>query len=150
MANKNILDDIFGAEEKDVETFGDIVKMNQKDFAPREVLQLKKTANFTSATQKFLNITHGTHEENYVWHIRPAHPKRPWAVSTSRVIYAIGRVIHEHLPRDMMVDIFPPKVGWDIEEITVKANDAMSHWSVTQADLDKVTGQFFEVLNPLM
>lgn len=146
MADTNLLENLFAVEEKDVETFGDIIKMNQKPFSPNEILQIKKTANFQTSAQKLIVITHGWHEDCYVWHINPAHKKRPWAVSMNRVLYAIGKIVHDRLPHDMMVDIFPPKVGWDIEEVTVKANGAATHWSVSQADLDTVTGQFFEVL----
>ncbi len=152
MANHNILDDIFKAEEKDVETFADIVKINQKEFAPNEVLKLKKTNNFREDVQKRLNILHGTHERNYVWHIRVAHPKQDWAVSIERVVYAIGKILNEGIPHDILIDIFPPKVhyGVEVKEFTVKANNALDHWSLSSQDFDRITGQFFEVLDTLV
>lgn len=151
MADNNILDSIFKAKEKDTETFADIVKNHTKNsIAEEETIQLKKTGEFKEETQKFISIMHGYHEDNYVWHIRPSHKKKPWAVNMNRVLFAIGKVLSEYIPNDVIIDLIMPNEQWEIEEITVKANGAMTHWAISDETLQRVTGQMFEVLNTLV
>jgi hypothetical protein len=151
MADSNLLDSIFSAKDDDVETFADVMKAaSGKNITEQESIRLKKTSNMHTETQRLISIMHGTHEDNYVWHIRPAHKKRPWAVDLNRVLFGIGKVLNEYVPNDVLIDIHLPNPQWQIEEITVKANEAMVHWAVSDDVLKKVTGQFFEVLNTLV
>jgi hypothetical protein len=120
------------------------------NITDQESFRMKKTANLFVETQKFVSITHGSHENNYVWHIRPNHKKKPWAVSTDRVLFAIGKILNEYLSNDILIDLHLPNQSWQIEEITVRANEALDHWTVNEESLKKITGQFFEVLNTLI
>lgn len=156
MANKDILDEIFGLKEEDAETFFDLVSKETKDKKPEwlgteaDTLQTKQTAMFMEQSHKFIKITHGYHDSNYVWHIAPSHPKKPWKVPMPKIFYAIGVVLNKHLPKSVIIDIYPPQVGWEMKEITIKANNVLDLWNVTKDDLAVVTGQLFEVLNELV
>jgi hypothetical protein len=150
MADTSLLDRIFAAKEEDVETFADIIGKDVPSFTLDEVLELKKTSDYKTERQKFLEITHGTHENDYVWHIKPYHNQKPWAVSMDRIIYAIAVIVVEFLPDEIPVKTFLPDPLWEIEEITVKAQDAVIHWSLISDDFQKMTGQLFEVLNTLI
>lgn len=150
MADSSILDQIFEAKEEDLETFADIVGAGAPAFTANEVFRLKKTNNYRTERQKFIEITHGTHEDDYVWHVKPYHEKKPWAVNMDRIIYAIAKIVVEYLPDDIPVKTFLPAPEWEIEEITIKAQDANINWAVTEEDLQKMTGQLFEVLNTLI
>jgi hypothetical protein len=148
MPNNSLLDQIFSAKKEDVETFSEVFK--KEGITDQESFRLKKTAEMKVESQKYITINHGKHEDNYVWHIQPTYPKKPWAVSIDKVLYAIGRVLNEYLPTDIMIDLHLPSSEWKIEEITVRANGALTHWAVTDAMLATVTGQFFEILNTLV
>lgn len=148
MAETSLLDQIFSAKEEDVKTFSDVFK--KEAITEQETFRLKKTAEMKVESQKYVTINHGNHENNYVWHIRPTFQKKPWAVPTERVLYAIGKVLNEYLPHDIIIDLHLPASEWGIEEFTVRANDALTHWVVTEETLTKVTGQLFEVLNTLV
>ena len=151
MADGNLLDEIFSTQKEEVETFADVMKkVSGRNITDHESFRLKKTADMRVESQKFITINHGTHENNYIWHIKPNHKKRPWAVPMDRVLFAIGKLLHEYIPNDILIDIHLPKADWQIEEITVKANAALDHWSVNTELLNRVTGQFFEVLNTLV
>jgi hypothetical protein len=150
VADANLLQQIFEADKEQVETFSDFVEKNVNKITEEESFRLKKTAKLVTEQQKLIGITHGTHESSYVWHIRPIHRKRPWAVPVKNVVYAIGKVFHEYIPHEVLIDIFLPNSEWEIEEITVKALEVMDHWSITEDTLPKVTGQLFEVLNTLV
>lgn len=145
MADKNLLDDIFDRTEEETEVFADLLERQAE-----ESLATRSTSSYTQQSQGFITIVHGNHEDNYVWHLKPHHPRKPWAVPLPRVIYAIAKVLNQHIPTDVLIDIFPPQQAWEIPEITVKAQHALDHWAVNLGLLDKVTGQLFEVLNKLV
>jgi hypothetical protein len=149
VANNNLLDEIFDAKEEDVETFADTINMGEHKFAAKEIARVKKTSEFRTSRQKNVEITCGYHESDYVWHIKPWHPKKPWAVSIDRVVYAIAKILHSLIPHDIQIDTFLPESTWEIKEITIKAYGAMNHWSLREEDFQKVTGQMFEILNTL-
>lgn len=148
----DVLDRIFAISEKEAETFAEVLeKENIKGgFTANEVVQISKTADFTTQKQGWIQIVHGFHEKHYAWHIRPWHQKKPWSVPIAKVIYAIGSILNEHFPHEVIIDIYPPASDWDIAEITVRANDAKDCWAVTDYCLNKVTGQFFEILDSLV
>jgi len=151
MADGNLLEAIFSTPKEDVETFADVMKkVSGRNITNNESFRLKKTADMRVESQKFITINYGTHENNYIWHIKPNNKKKPWAVPMDRVLFAIGKLLHESIPTDIIIDIHLPKADWQIEEITIKANEALDHWSVTDEILRKITGQFFEVLNTLV
>lgn len=149
MANNNLLDEIFDAKEEDVETFADVIGMGEHKFAANEVARVRKTSEFQVSRQKNIEINCGYHESDYVWHIKPWHKKKPWAVSIDRVVYAIAKILHELIPHDVQIETYLPASDWEIEEVTIKALGGMSHWSLREEDFQKVTGQMFEILNPL-
>ena len=148
MADSKLLDQVFKAKEEDVKYFSDIIAT--EEYSEEKTYGIKSTASYKDETQNLIGIVHGYHEDNYVWHIKPVHGKKPWKVSMQRVVFAIGKVVSTLLPQDLMLDVFLPQETWDIKEITVKANNVKEHWAVRESDLDKVTGQFFEVLNTLV
>lgn len=151
MADTNILDKLFSTSVEEIETFTDLVdKVAAQKITENEMLRLKKTSNYLVETQKLITITHGQHDNNYVWHIVPAHEKRPWRAPIKEVLYTIGVIINKYLPRDVMFDLHRPSENYGIKEITVRANGILDHWSVQDADLQKVTGRFFEALNTLV
>ena len=152
MSEENLLDQIFSVSDEEIETFADVLEKENMSgsFSPKEVCRLSRTANYAAERQGFIEINHGTHENHYVWHIKPWHAKKPWSVPIGRVIYAIAKVLNAHFPQDVIIDLYPPSDDWDIPEITVRANEAANNWSVDEYCLKKVTGQFFEVLGSLV
>lgn len=148
MPETSLLDQIFAAKEEDVKTFSDVFK--KEGITEQEAFRLKKTAEMLTESQKYITINHGKHEDNYVWHIRPTYQKRPWSVTTDKVLFAIGKVLNEYLPHDLLIDLHLPSSEWNIEEFTVRANGALLHWAISDEVFLKVTSQLFEVLNTLV
>jgi hypothetical protein len=145
----DLIEEVLKASDEDVEFFSDIIAKNIGKFSDNEKYRIASTAKFKEEIQKAVRIHHGNHEEHYVWHVSPAHPKKPWAVAIDRVLYAIGKVLNDSMPNEIVVDIYLPDKRYDMNEITVKANGAMSHWSMKERDFHKITGKLFEVLNTL-
>lgn len=146
----DLIDEIHKASDEDVQYFSDIIGNVGKEFSFNEKYRLNRTAKFKEEKQKLIKIVHGTHESHYVWHISPLHPKRPWAVSMDRIRYAIGKILNDRVPHELVIDIFLPDASHDIDEITIKANDAANHWSMSDREFQRITGQFFDVLNTLV
>ena len=146
----DILEQVFSASDEDTETFAEVVEQARNALVDDTPVPLVKTAKYIEEKQEYIQIKHGTHEEDYVWHILPWHPKKNWAVPLPRVIYAIGAIFHKRIPHTVLIDIYPPDPQWEVKEITIKANDAMGNWSVTDADIKRTTVELFEVLNTLV
>jgi hypothetical protein len=145
--DNNALKRIFETDEVDIETFADVVGLNNRNDG---YLGIIPTSSFSSEKQKFIEIVRGYHEQDYVWHIKTSHKDISWAASYQRVAYAIAVILNDLLPRDLQLETHLPSNSWEIEEFTIKALMVTEHWSVSQEDLDKVTGQMFEVLNTLV
>ena len=145
-----LLEVVFGMEDEEVETFEELLALHPQILGAKEE-SLEVTAKFKTEEQGKISLTHGHHERNYVWHIKPDPLKsKGWKVSISRVLYAIAVINNKWMPNSVIIDLSPPDEQWDIKEITVKANDALDNWAVSEETLTKVTGQFFEVLNSLV
>lgn len=158
-----LLDRIFNATEKDVGTFADVLKRESileevgsensdliRKSADGKPAPISKEFHSTELIQGFIKVVSGWNKQDYVWHLSPAHAKKPWNVTIERVIFAVVHTINEVLPREQVVNIYPPYADWDIAEITLKAIDLKSLWSVDQKDLDRLSLRFLEVLNPLV
>ena len=155
-----LLDRIFNTPDEQIETFADVIldrtgteDLAKDEFAekvvkgdPQQIEQVK----MVEATNKFVRITSGFNQDDYILHVGPAHPKKPWKVTTDRVIFAAVHVWNKHIPREIVVDIFPPYSDWEIQEITFKAHGLKKEWSVDENDLKKLTLELFDVLGELI
>jgi hypothetical protein len=155
----NILDDVFSTSEKDVGTFMDAIKEAiAKDVDESDLERIKSgkpqgikaPENLTEQVSGFIRIFRGWHENDYVWHISPAHSKRSWRVSIERVIYAIAKTMNETIPSRVEVKIWKPYADWDIKDITFKAINVRSEWSLSDEDMNTITIRLFEILNTLV
>ncbi len=159
--NKNILDDIFGAEEEDVGTFAETIlgqevsgdsgalgshasDFNSKQPTPIESFTPKLSRN------GYIEMSHGYYDGAYVWHIKPWHPKKQYRVTIKRVLYAITKTMNEVIPSHVQVDVFMPNHKWEIPEISFKANKLMDQWSIKDKDIKDLNEKIFEVLNELV
>jgi hypothetical protein len=156
---KSVLDDVFKAPEENVETFYDALKGAIQEGVQRSDVEritsgkpeaVKDSHSYVLQTSGFIQIDHGWHNEDYALHIRPITTRKPWRVTTNRVIYAIAKVVASTIPNHVEVKIWPPQPAWEINEITFKAIDLKSEWSVSTHDLEKMVAKMFEVLNTLV
>ena len=158
-----LLDRIFQTPDEDVETFADVIKKEaetspagsfDKDFlakaAKGEQVGIEKTYRPKEQVQGFIRIISGWLGADFVWHIGPAHPKKPWKVSLDRVIFAMVHTLNKYLPKEQRVDIFPPYQDWEIPEVTLKAIGIKNEWWVDEKELEKLNLEFMKVLNPLL
>ena len=146
----NVLDEIFEANEENVETFSDLVSSTaSKSITDNEVAKIRNTAKFSSQTQKFITIEHGRHESHYVWHVSPVSEKRGWPGNLKLVVYSIAKVLKKYIPDDVIVDIHLPNERYGIDVLTIRANNLMDNWAMNDDVIATATGQLFEVINSL-
>lgn len=162
---RNIYSLIFKAKEVDVRTFADIMRKELKKDAPKapdgvvagafdEVTKGDpykiKTPEFTRQINGNVQIEHGWHHDDYVWHIGTTHTRKVWKVSQDRLVYAVASVLDTAIPRTIKVNIFPPIADWEVKEYTVKALELQSAWNVPASAITGVTETLFKVLNTLV
>jgi hypothetical protein len=160
------LQKIFSATPEETKTFADLLKkqgvVKWEHVAPspefknlqiedlgvgdsEATLKIKTTSKMTTLEQGNLFVTHGSHGNDYVWHLGPMRkpsviprkdPKpRTWQVPLDRLLFAVGTVLSEKVPNKILVDIYPPSAGRvlkeevTIHELTVKARDFTEHFS---------------------
>jgi len=161
-----LLDDVFGAPEEDVETFMDLLSSNEvvvNKGAPSMESIARSAAEdrpdqisypvLVEQLSGLIRIQHGTHGEDYVWHIAPYHPKKHvvnYKVSVQRVVYAIAKIMSEGLPSHIQAKIWLPYADWEIQEITFKAMGLNNEWSVNAKTIDAINLKIFETLNTLV
>lgn len=160
MSNKNILDDIFGAEEEDVSSFADAIlgtKVDKDSELGEQAHAFNKETpdqiqgpTLTFSRNGHIEIAHGWHGEDYVWHIKPWNPKKQYRVTLKRVLFAIAKTMSEKIPDHVVVDVFMPDYQWDIPEITFKAKGILNEWSIKNEDFPELNEKIFEVLNGLV
>lgn len=151
----NILDDIFNTPEEQVETFMEVIKplvtdpnsfSRVTDGKPDQIA----APSLVDQVSGWIRIQHGWHGEDYVWHISAHHPKKPFRVSTERVVYAIAKVMNDVIPQTTEVKIWLPMQDWEIQETTFKAVGLASVWSITDDILNKLNLKLFDVLGTLV
>lgn len=162
---RNMYASIFKTKELDVRTFADVMRKELKKGVPKapkgvaagafnEVTRgdphKVKVPEFTRQTSGFVQIEHGWHHDDYVWHIGTSHPKKDWKCSQDRLVYAIAAVLDTVIPRTIKVNIHPPIADWEVKEYTIKALELQSAWNVTPAAITAVTERLFKVLNALV
>lgn len=161
---RSLLDDIFSKDEEDIETFmmaaSDSIKLALRDKGLEDDEDVNKVLSGKGDSYKapslmrqqsgFIEITHGWHDEDYVWHISAWHQKKQWNVDQSMVIYAVAKAMNSCVPTACKVNIFPPYQQWEIKEYTFKAIDLGSYWQINQAMLNELTDRLFVVLNELV
>lgn len=102
-----------------------------------------------SEVSRFVRITHGWHNNDYVWHFEPASIRRPWNVHEDDVLYRIALIMHENLP-EIEAKLWLPEFGWELRTITFKAIDARSHWGFQESRVSLINSKLFEVLNTVV
>jgi hypothetical protein len=162
METRDVLDTVNKVSEEDVQTFLDVLKETVgdevDDVMAFDIHRIEKgdpePVRESSITKEqisgLIRIVHGWHDDDYVWHISPAHQRRTWTVSLERVIYTIAQVMNKVIPPTVEVNIFPPHSEWDIKEITFKAIGLRNQWNVREEDLSTMVVALFEVLNTLV
>jgi len=159
--NKNILDDVFGIEEEEVASFADAIldskveKGTALDGDNSSKFEQDSPDKIQGPTLQFarngyIEIAHGWHGEDYVWHIKPWHPKKQYRVTMQRVLYAIAKTMSEKIPDHIVVDVFMPDYKWEIPEITFKAKEILNEWAIKNEDFPELNEKIFEVLNELV
>jgi hypothetical protein len=154
---RNLLDDLFSQDEREVETFVDVIKALDLVIDPDVVSQLasdrpEKIAipEFADQTSGGVRINHGWHDQEYVWHISPAQMRRPWKVSTERVIRTIMVIMNPIIPNHIVVKVWPPKAEWEIPEVTFKAYELKGEWCITDRAIENLNIELFKTLNELI
>jgi hypothetical protein len=160
-ATKNLLDDVFKRPEKEVKYFvgvmaagadDDVIPGAKKSAMDRiKSGKPEKIISFQLATQIAggVSMNHGWVDEDYVWHIEPA-PRRKWASSVDRAIYATAKTMKDVVPDDVLVKIFRPVASWEVKVFTFKAIGLKRCWNVTESDIKRLNEKLFTVLNTLI
>lgn len=165
-SEKNLLEQIFSAPEEDVETFMDLLSANDvivnKGAGSMESLARSAAEDqpdkisypeLVEQISVLIRIQHGTHDEDYVWHIAPFVPSNKivnYKVSIERVIFAIAKIMKEYLPEHIEAKIWLPYADWDIQEITFKAIGLNADWTFQKSLVDKINLKIFQTLNTLV
>jgi hypothetical protein len=58
--------------------------------------------------------------------------------------------MNETIPSRVEVKIWKPYADWDIKDITFKAINVRSEWSLSDEDMNTITIRLFEILNTLV
>jgi len=155
--DRNLLDDVFGKSEEQIETFVEAISDAITDPNKDDIDKIKSgepdkisAPEFIDQTSGFIRVSHGWHDADYVWHIAPNHIKKPFKISAERVVYGIAKVMNEVIPQDCEVKIWLPYADWDIQEYTFKAMDLRSHWQVSEEAIGKMNLNLFELLNTMV
>lgn len=157
---ESILDQVFSTPEEEVKTFMEVIKEsvsehddNASGDGLEEIINGKvaqiNPADLLTQQSGWVQIGHGWHGEDYVWHICPSHAKKSWACENDTVCFAVAKTMNTVIPQDIEVKIWLPYSDWDVKEITFKAIDLKSCWNVTDKEIRKMTIKLFEVLNAL-
>ena len=155
---REILDDVFGMDDEVAETFLENVHTQfQTDTDTGDDIGFDtvekynvKSPEFTVLQQGFIRVKHGVDGTDYVWHISPHHPKKPWAARPEHLLLAIKRVFTTVVPPTTRMWIWSPEPEWEILEWTFKAVKLMEAWSVSQEDIDAMNKQLLEVCNSMV
>lgn len=162
---RNLYSAIFKTKELDVRTFADVMRRElskegvkkPKGVAGAAFDEVAKgdakkvaTPKFTTQSSGFIQIEHGWHQDDYIWHIGTNHPRKDWKVTQDRLVYAIAATLDTIIPKNTKVNIHPPVVDWEIKEYTVKALDLKSVWNISNDDISRLTEKLFKVLNALV
>jgi hypothetical protein len=161
MSSQNILDEVFGAQPEQIETFMDAiqeaVQNDLRGMAADDVDRIRggqpdriQVPEQVEQVLGFVRVARGWDGSDYVWHFAPARNQRPWKVEVGRVVYAVARVMNIYIPSSVEVKIWLPYQEWDIKEVTFKAMGLRSIWNVGQQDIDRMSVQCLEVLNTLL
>lgn len=161
---KSVLDDVFHRPEKEVKRFVGILSADVEEHidksrpgAPssfKEKLQTgepEKMAIARLLTQQAgaVIMQHGWDHEDYVWHVEPA-PRKRWASSEDRAIYAMAKTMKDFVPDHIYVKIFRPVASWEVKVFTFKALGLKRCWNVQQDDINRLNAKLFTVLNALI
>lgn len=150
MQKKSPLELVLEASETDIKTFIDVMKEELGAQTPDEEELVVDYPIFKLERVGYIEIEHGWHKADYVWHIKPWNPKKQFKVTLGRVFYMIAMVLNEIIPPSVKVDISPPNRDWDIPEITFKANGLRDCWQVKDDDITEVTKKLFSSLDSLL
>jgi len=154
---RNVLDAVFGATEEEIGTFMDVMRENkiasgggEADWVTKEDPdKIEVTANLVQQRVNAIQIEHGWHEDNYVWHFSPWHSKRPYKESIDRVVYGIAQTMNKTIPQTVEVNIFLPYTDWEIPEITFKAIGLKNCWNITDSTIATLNEDLFRILNQM-
>lgn len=152
---RNILDAVFGASEEDVTTFMDVMKENEivaseGDWVTKDSPDyIEVTAELVEQRVGTIQIEHGWHEDNYVWHFSPWHTRKPYRETLERVVYGIAQTMNEVIPQSVEVKIFLPYKDWEIPEVTFKAIDLRSCWNINDVIIADLNEKLFRILNQM-
>lgn len=156
---KNILDKVFSIEEQDVGTFADVLlsRGSVASEAKDDIEKIKsgspdkvQAPDLKLSKNGYIEMLHGWDKRDYVWHIKPWHPKKQYRVTLKRVIYTIASTMNETIPEYITVDMFMPNQQWSIPELTFKAKDLLDVWSIKDSDIAALNEKLFTVLNALV
>jgi hypothetical protein len=159
----NVVKDILHTSEEDVDTFASVIEgtMDGSDNPVIEKDVIRKLVSgqpdrvtgpkdLTESVSGFIRIFHGWHDNHYVWHIEHAAIRRPWKVSSDRVLYAIAKVSSAHIPERIEVQMWNPSVDWELKTYTMKAMNLRSDWSFREESISDLNKHLFEALNTLV
>ena len=156
---KSLLDDVFQAPDKYIQTFRDAIEEliedpNSDDEDTQKVVLARPDPyampELTEQRAGFIGITHGWHDQDYVWHISPFHPKRPFKVPLDRAVYGIAKTMNDIVPAKCEVKIWYPYAEWEIQELTFKAIGLREFWTITEAAITELNLKLFTLLNALV
>jgi hypothetical protein len=146
---KTPLELVLEAKEEDIKTFIGVLKdSGVKDSDEEEIVV--DSPIFKTQRSGYIEIEHGWHKADYIWHIKPWHPKKQFRVTLGRALYMIAMVLNSTIPSTVKVDVMPPSKDWDIPEITFKANGLRDCWQVKDESIEAATKELFETLNSLL
>ena len=162
MSTRNILDEVFSMDEEEAETFMESVRESYGEDDERNIgfddteAYGVSTPKLREDTSGYIRILHGptgtsgTDWSDYVWHIAPNHPKKPWKVRPEYLLLAIQKVFSTVVPESSRVWIWSPDPEWEILEWTFRVVDLMHEWSVTIEDIEAMNLKLLEVCNSLV
>lgn len=162
MSTRSILDDVFSMDEETSESFMEAIRKdydtseeNGIGFDSVEVYKVSapplKTIN-----SGFIRLMCGPISNSeggwsdYVWHIAPNHPKKPWKVRPEHLLLAIQKSFLTVIPQTTRVWIWSPDPQWEVLEWTFKAMKVLEEWSVTIEDIEEMNIKLLEVCNSLV
>lgn len=162
MSTRNILDDVFSMDEEAKETFMEAVEDSYGEEDERVGLFDKTPAYGVSIPQLvtkesgYIRLLSGPvagkdgDPTDYVWHIAPNHPKKPWKARPEHLLLAVQKVFSTVVPDKNRVWIWGPDPEWEIAEWSFKAVDILSDWSVTIDDISIMNEKLLEICNSLV
>jgi hypothetical protein len=88
--------------------------------------------------------------EDFVLHIEPSHPRRPFPKSLRSVYEAMHTRLSKVFPNNITVEIVPPASDWLVQHIVLVAKDAMQQWSFNESDVEKALPALLEQLDKII